>query len=110
MTPASTSTRPRRPPSSRAAAGPRSAPGSRSGLAARRGIALANAPGLIDPGYRGELRVLLLNTDPGEPYEVEPGDRIAQLLVVALAEPDPVAVAELSGAARGDRGFGSSGS
>ena len=82
----------------------------RSGLAARRGIALANAPGLIDPGYRGELRVLLLNTDPGEPYEVEPGDRIAQLLVVALAEPDPVAVSELSGAARGDRGFGSSGS
>ena len=82
----------------------------RSGLAARRGIALANAPGLIDPGYRGELRVLLLNTDPGEPYEVEPGDRIAQLLVVALAEPDPVTVAELSGAARGDRGFGSSGS
>jgi len=82
----------------------------RSGLAAKRGIALANAPGLIDPGYRGELRVLLLNTDPGEAFEVEPGDRIAQLLVVALADPDPIAVPELSGTARGDRGFGSSGS
>ena len=64
---------------------------------------------MIDPGYRGELRVLLLNTDPGEAFEVEPGDRIAQLLVVALADPDPVAVSELSGTARGDRGFGSSG-
>src|SRR6185437_12762707 len=57
----------------------------RSGLAARHGIALVNAPGLIDAGYRGELRVLLLNTDRGERFDVAPGDRIALLLVVAFA-------------------------
>src|ERR1700730_1276507 len=56
----------------------------RSGLAARHGIALVNSPGLIDAGYRGELRVLLMNTDPAETYRVKAGDRIAQLLVVPI--------------------------
>ena len=59
----------------------------RSGLAARHGIALVNAPGLIDAGYRGELRVLLLNTDRERPFEIAPGDRIAQLDRVAGREP-----------------------
>jgi dUTP pyrophosphatase len=81
----------------------------RSGLAAKHGIALVNAPGLIDSGYRGELRVLLLNTDPGEPFEIEVGDRIAQLLVVPFAEAEPVE-AGLSASERGEGGFGSSGS
>ena len=81
----------------------------RSGLAARHGIALVNAPGLIDAGYRGELRVLLLNTDREAAFEVAVGDRIAQLLVVAFA---PLAVEErdaLASSDRDDRGFGSSG-
>src|SRR6185295_10498496 len=56
----------------------------RSGLAARHGVALVNAPGLIDAGYRGELRVLLLNTDRERPFEIEPGDRIAQLLITRV--------------------------
>jgi dUTP pyrophosphatase len=81
----------------------------RSGLAAKHGITLANAPGLIDSGYRGELRVLLLNTDPVEAFEVEPGDRIAQLLLTPFAEADPVEAPELSSSARGEGGFGSSG-
>ncbi len=81
----------------------------RSGLAARHGIALVNAPGLIDSGYRGEIRVLLLNTDREEPFEIEPGDRIAQLLVTTFAEANPVESAALSESARGDGGFGSSG-
>ena len=81
----------------------------RSGLAARHGIALVNAPGVIDAGYRGELRVLLLNTDGGEPFAVAPGDRVAQLLVVRVDLPEPVAVAELGASARGGGGFGSSG-
>jgi dUTP pyrophosphatase len=82
----------------------------RSGLAAKRGIALVNAPGLIDSGYRGEIRVLLLNTDPDEPFEVAVGDRIAQLLVVPYVETEPVAAGELSASERGGGGFGSSGS
>jgi dUTP pyrophosphatase len=82
----------------------------RSGLAAKHGIALVNAPGLIDSGYRGELRVLLLNTDPGEPFEIEPGDRVAQLLIVPFVEADPVEAEELSSSERGAGGFGSSGS
>ena len=61
----------------------------RSGLAARHGIALVNAPGLIDAGYRGEVRVLLLNTDRAEPFEIAPGDRIAQLLVTPFAAARP---------------------
>jgi len=81
----------------------------RSGLAARHGIALVNAPGLIDAGYRGEIRVLLLNTDRTEAFEISPGDRIAQLLITPLADLEPVEAAELDEAARGDGGFGSSG-
>ena len=81
----------------------------RSGLAARHGIALVNAPGLIDPGYRGEIKVLLLNTDPRETFEISPGDRIAQLLLSPIAEADPLEVAELAASARGEGGFGSSG-
>ncbi len=80
----------------------------RSGLAARQGIALVNAPGLIDSGYRGELRVLLLNTG-AERFEVEVGDRIAQLVVVPYAAADPVEVSELASSPRGTGGFGSSG-
>ncbi len=81
----------------------------RSGLARDHGISLPNSPGLIDSGYRGELRVLLLNTDPAETFHVEPGDRIAQLVIAPIAPAEPVEVAELSGTARGDGGFGSSG-
>jgi dUTP pyrophosphatase len=81
----------------------------RSGLAARHGIALVNAPGLIDSGYRGELRVLLLNTDREEAFEIEPGDRIAQLVVSAVAEAEPIEVEELAESDRGGGGFGSSG-
>jgi len=81
----------------------------RSGLAARHGIALVNAPGLIDAGFRGELQVLLLNTDREAAFSVAPGDRIAQLVVVAVAAPEPVEVEELAGSARGAGGFGSSG-
>lgn len=81
----------------------------RSGLAARHGITLANAPGLIDSGYRGEVRVLLLNTDPREMFEVATGDRIAQLLLVRHEEPELVEVASLEESVRGAGGFGSSG-
>ena len=80
----------------------------RSGLAARHGIALVNAPGLIDSGYRGELRILLLNTGR-ERFEVAVGDRIAQLLVSPYAAADPVEVDELESSTRGTGGFGSSG-
>jgi dUTP diphosphatase len=81
----------------------------RSGLAMRHGIALVNAPGLIDAGYRGEIRVLLLNTDPAEIFRVEPGDRIAQLVIAPIAIAEPVEAEELAESARGDGGFGSSG-
>jgi dUTP pyrophosphatase len=81
----------------------------RSGLAREHGIALVNAPGLIDAGYRGEVRVLLLNTDPAETVRIEAGARIAQLVVTPVAIADAVEVAELSDSARGDGGFGSSG-
>jgi dUTP pyrophosphatase len=82
----------------------------RSGLAARSGIALVNAPGLIDAGYRGEIRVLLLNTDREASCEIARGDRIAQLVLVRLELPKTIAVQELPGSERGDGGFGSSGS
>jgi len=82
----------------------------RSGLAHRHGIALVNAPGLIDSGYRGELRVLLLNTDQTQAFTVAPGERIAQLVVVVLDTPDVVEVQELALSERGTGGFGSSGS
>ena len=81
----------------------------RSGLAARHGITLMNAPGLIDAGYRGELRVLLLNTDRRATFEVSPGDRIAQLVVVRHEAPEPHEVAALDETARGASGFGSTG-
>jgi dUTP pyrophosphatase len=81
----------------------------RSGLALRHGIALVNAPGLIDPGYRGELRVLLLNTDRSQPFELSAGDRIAQLLIVRAESAAAVEVEELTASARGAGGFGSSG-
>jgi dUTP pyrophosphatase len=81
----------------------------RSGLAARSGIALVNAPGLIDSGFRGELRVLLLNTDRERTFEVEPGDRIAQLVLTPVVAAEAVEVAELEASARGAGGFGSTG-
>lgn len=81
----------------------------RSGLAARHGIALVNAPGLIDSGYRGELRVLLLNTDRERAFEVAPGDRIAQLVLVRAEAVEVEEAVELAGSARGDGGFGSTG-
>jgi dUTP pyrophosphatase len=81
----------------------------RSGLAARHGITLPNAPGLIDSGYRGEVRVLLLNTDPRETFEVAPGDRIAQLVLVRHEAPELVEVESLEHTVRGAGGFGSSG-
>lgn len=82
----------------------------RSGLADRHGIGLVNAPGLIDSGYRGELSVLLLNTDHHAGFTVQPGMRIAQLVLVPVASPPLVEVGELPGSARGAGSFGSSGS
>jgi dUTP pyrophosphatase len=81
----------------------------RSGLARRHGIALVNAPGLIDEGYRGEVQILLLNTDRDTPVELAAGDRIAQLVVSAVASLEVVEADELSPTARGAGGFGSSG-
>jgi dUTP pyrophosphatase len=81
----------------------------RSGLAARHGITLVNAPGLIDSGYRGEIRVLLLNTDSEEAFTVARGERIAQLVLVRVQTPDVVEVDELALSERGAGGFGSSG-
>ena len=81
----------------------------RSGLAARHGIALVNAPGLIDAGYRGEVRVLLLNTDREQPFSVDPGDRIAQLVLVPVVAATPVEAATLAETTRGAGGFGSTG-
>jgi dUTP pyrophosphatase len=82
----------------------------RSGIARRHGVTVTNAPGLIDAGYRGELQVLLVNLG-AEPYRIEPGDRVAQLVVVPVALPAPVEVDELpeAGDGRGTGGFGSSG-
>ena len=80
----------------------------RSGLALRHGITIVNTPGLVDSGYRGELKVILLNTDVSEPFVVERGMRIAQLVVLQVPEVDPVEVEELPESERGVRGFGSS--
>lgn len=80
----------------------------RSGLAATHGITIVNAPGLVDSGYRGELKVILLNTDAAESFVVEPGMRIAQLVVLEVPSVDPVEVDELPASERGVRGFGSS--
>ncbi len=81
----------------------------RSGLAAKHGIAIVNAPGLIDEGYRGELQVLLLNTDSASAVRLEAGERIAQLVVVGVAALTPVEVDAVGESSRGDGGFGSSG-
>ena len=81
----------------------------RSGLAVRHGVTLVNSPGLIDEGFRGELRVLLLNTDTEAVFSWEPGDRIAQLVLVAVATPPVVEAPSLATTARGAGGFGSSG-
>lgn len=81
----------------------------RSGLARRHGITLTNSPGLIDAGYRGELQILMLNTDPAETFQIEPGDRIAQLVIVPIVLAMPTEVESLDQTTRGDGGFGSSG-
>jgi dUTP pyrophosphatase len=81
----------------------------RSGLAARHGISVVNAPGLIDEGYRGELQVLLLNTDREHSFTAAAGDRIAQLVVVDVETPEVVEADDLDATARGMGGFGSSG-
>jgi dUTP pyrophosphatase len=80
----------------------------RSGLAARHGITIVNTPGLVDSGYRGEVNVVLLNTDSDQAFVVEPGMRIAQLVVVPVAPVEPVESAQLPASERGPRGFGSS--
>jgi dUTP pyrophosphatase len=80
----------------------------RSGLALRHGITIVNTPGLVDSGFRGELRVILLNTDDRDPFLVEPGMRIAQLVVLPVPAVDPVEVDALPESERGVRGFGSS--
>lgn len=81
----------------------------RSGLALHHGVTCLNAPGLVDAGYRGELRVVLVNTDPDTPYVVQPGDRIAQLVVQRVEHVRFVEADELASSARGDGGFGSTG-
>jgi dUTP pyrophosphatase len=81
----------------------------RSGLADRHGITIVNSPGLIDSGYRGELKVILLNTDSAQAFVVEPGMRVAQLVVLALPAMQPAEVDELPATERGARGHGSSG-
>jgi dUTP pyrophosphatase len=80
----------------------------RSGLASRHGITIVNTPGLVDSGYRGELRIILLNTDAHDAFVVEPGMRIAQLVVVPVPGIEPIEVEELPESERGVRGFGSS--
>jgi dUTP pyrophosphatase len=81
----------------------------RSGLADRHGVSIVNSPGLIDSGYRGELKVILLNTDTSHPFVVEPGMRIAQLVVLEVPEIETAEVEELPASERGVRGHGSSG-
>ena len=81
----------------------------RSGLAAKHGITIVNAPGTVDAGYRGEIKVSLLNTDATEPYDIAVGDRIAQLIVMPVPRVRFVPVDELPESARGEGGFGSTG-
>ena len=81
----------------------------RSGLASRHGLTLANAPGLIDAGYRGEVICAVVNLDRGHAVRIGRGDRIAQLVIVAVAEPEPAFVDELPPSSRGEGGFGSTG-
>jgi len=81
----------------------------RSGLASKQGLTLANAPGLIDAGYRGEVHVAVVNLDPSTPVTIDIGDRIAQLVIVAVPEAEAAWVDELPGTSRGEGGFGSTG-
>jgi dUTP pyrophosphatase len=81
----------------------------RSGLAAKHGITIVNTPGTVDAGYRGEIRVILLNTDRSEPYTITAGDRIAQLVVMPVSRARFVPVERLPGSHRGEGGFGSTG-
>lgn len=81
----------------------------RSGLAAKRGITVLNSPGTVDAGYRGEIKVALLNTDRSEPFEIAPGDRIAQVIVMPVSRAQFVPVAQLPDSVRGSGGFGSTG-
>jgi dUTP pyrophosphatase len=81
----------------------------RSGMAIKHGVTLVNSPGLIDPGYRGEIRVLMLNTDPTVEFQISPGDRLAQLLLVPVAHATPLQADALDESTRGEGGFGSSG-
>jgi dUTP pyrophosphatase len=81
----------------------------RSGLAAKHGITVVNSPGTVDAGYRGEIRVTLLNTDTSRPFEIAIGDRIAQMIVMPFVSPNFIAVKELPASVRGEGGFGSSG-
>ncbi len=82
---------------------------SRSGLAANHGVCCLNAPGLIDSGFRGEVQVILVNTDPSTPYEVHRGDRIAQLMVVKADQVKFLVVEQLDSTKRGESGFGHTG-
>ncbi len=81
----------------------------RSGLAVKHGISIVNSPGTIDAGYRGEIKVPLINLDPRESFEIVPGDRIAQLIVMPVSRAVFVQVEQLPGSARGEGGFGSTG-
>ena len=81
----------------------------RSGLASKHGISVVNAPGLIDSGYRGEICVILLNTDKSNNFEIKAGDRIAQMMIVPFANADLVETNDLESSDRGEKGFGSSG-
>lgn len=81
----------------------------RSGLAARHGIALVNSPGLIDSGYRGEVAVVIINTDKHEAFHIKRGDRIAQLVIQKVVEATTIQVSELDATSRGKGGFGSTG-
>lgn len=81
----------------------------RSGLAAKHGITVVNSPGTVDAGYRGEIKVTLLNTDTSEPYAIEPGDRIAQLIVMPVTRARFIPVETLPESVRGEGGFGSTG-
>jgi len=81
----------------------------RSGLAAKHGITVVNTPGTVDAGYRGEIKVILLNTDAAEPYTIATGDRIAQLLVMPVTRARFIPVDRLPGTQRGEGGFGSTG-
>jgi dUTP pyrophosphatase len=82
----------------------------RSGLAARSGLSTVNAPGVIDAGYRGEIKLILVNLDPAEPLDIRRGERVAQLLIVPVQTVDVVERDELPGSDRGASGLGSTGS